>query len=653
MNWWQRLTHRSRMEEQLEKEMRFHLHQQAADLIAEGRDPVEARREARLALGGPEQVKENCRDSRGTRWLEDLWQDLRYALRTLRQKPGFAAVALLTLALGTGATTVMFSLVNGVLLKPLPYPDPDRLVEVSGHLDNSRWAVQNLAYPDYLDIERHSRTLDLAGWLYNSGTLSEPGEAEYEQQFEISHNLFSVLGVRLLRGRAFLPEEDQPGGTPVAILGYSLWQRHFGGNPDAIGTTLVLDGRRLTIVGIAPAGLQLDGEADVYTPLAQDTATYLRNRNAHPVRGLARLRPGATLAQAQAEVAAIGRGLAEQYPDSNNGRTLRAHILRPDVEDVRSTLWLLLGAVTLVLLIACANVASLMLARAVSREREWAMRAALGAGRLRLVRQCLTESAVLGLGGGGLGILLAALGIRPFLALWPGDLPRSSEVHLDWRVLAFTLALSVAERPGVRHRARIACSHARARTHAPRRDAQRSRRIAPSARRFRHLGDRAGGRVALLRRNAGTHTAAPFRARSGCQRAQCAGLSHGDFSRRPPAARAHARRLGRSSGRRPPPAGSRGRHRGGHSSHARGPQRKRLLDHRGRAARKSAAHRALHLRHAGLPESDGHSATPGPLFHRAGPHGPPARHRHRRRARTKRLWRARCRRPAALDPGNG
>ncbi len=389
-------------------------------------------------------MKENCRDSRGTRWLEDLWQDLRYALRTLRQKPGFAAVALLTLALGTGATTVMFSLVNGVLLKPLPYPHPDRLAEVSGHLDNSRWAVQNLAYPDYLDIERHSRTLDLAGWLYNSGTLSEPGEAEYEQQFEISHNLFSVLSIRLFRGRAFLPEEDQPGGTPVAILGYSLWQRHFGGNPDAIGTTLVLDGRRLTIVGIAPAGLHLDGEADVYTPLAQDTSSYLRNRNAHPVMGLARLRPDATLAQAQAEVAAIGRGLAEQYPDSNNGRTLRAHILRPDVEDVRSTLWLLLGAVTLVLLIACANVASLMLARAVSREREWAMRAALGAGRLRLVRQCLTESAVLGLGGGGLGILLAALGIRPFLALWPGDLPRSSEVHLDWRVLAFTLALSVA-----------------------------------------------------------------------------------------------------------------------------------------------------------------------------------------------------------------
>jgi len=444
MNWWRRLLRRSAMEAQLDKELRFHLEEHTADLTERGHDPEEARRLARLALGGPEQVKEQCRDARGTRWLEDLWRDLRYALRTLRQRPGFAAVALLTLALGTGATTVMFTVVNGVLLKPLPYPHPDRLVEVSGHLDNSHWAFQYLAYPDVLDLQRSTHTLDLAGWVYNSGTLSEPGEAEYEQQFEISHNLFSVLGVRMFRGRTFLPEEDRPGGTPVALLGYSLWQRHFGGNASAVGATLVLDGKRYTIVGIAPPGLQLDGEADVYTPLGQDPAPYLRNRNAHPVRGLARLLPGATLAQARTEVAAIGRGLAERYPDSNKGRSLRAQLLRPDVADVRSTLWLLLGAVSLVLLIACANVASLMLARAVSRARELAMRAALGAGRFRLVRQCLTESAVLGLGGGALGIALAAFGLRPFLALWPGDLPRSSEVHLDWRVLAFALAVSLA-----------------------------------------------------------------------------------------------------------------------------------------------------------------------------------------------------------------
>ena len=444
MTWWHRLWHRNRMEQQLEKELSDHLHRHTADLIAHGHTPEEARRLARLDLGGPEQVKEQCRDARGTRWLEDLWQDVRYAVRTMRQKPAFTAVALVTLALGTSATTVMFTVVNGVLLKPLPYPHPDRLVEVSGHLENSRWATQYLAYPDFLDARRAARSLDLAGWVYNSATMSEPGEAEYENQFEMSYNLFSVLGVVPFRGRGFLPEEDRLGGTPVAILGYSLWQRHFGGSPDAIGQTVVLDGKRATIVGIAPPGLQLDGEADVYTPLGQDTAAYLQNRNAHPVRGMARLRSGATVDQARTEIGLIGRGLAEQHPDSNKGRSLRVQVLRPDVDDVRSTLWLLLGAVTLVLLIACANVASLMLARAVSREREWAMRSALGAGRLRLMRQCLTESAVLGCCGGALGIALAALGIGPFVALWPGDLPRSTEVHLDWRVLAFSLAVALA-----------------------------------------------------------------------------------------------------------------------------------------------------------------------------------------------------------------
>jgi putative ABC transport system permease protein len=444
MSWWHRLWRRKKLEEQLEKELSYHLEQHTSDLIARGLDSTEARRQARLAIGGSEQVKEQCRDARGTRWLEDLWRDLRYALRTLRQKPAFAAVTLSTLALGIGATTVMFTVVNGVLLKPLPYPGADRLVAVSGHVNKAHFSEQYLAYPDFLDCQRLTRSLDMAGWVYNSGTLSEPGEAEYEQQFEISHSLFSLLGVRLFRGRPFLPEEDKPGGTPVAIIGYSLWQRHFAGDPAAIGAALVLDEKRYTIVGVAPAGLQLDGEGDVYTPLGQDTAKYLQNRQAHPVRGLGRLHPGATLEQAQTELALVGRGLAEEHPDSNKDRSLRVKPLRVDVSDVQSTLWLLLGAVTLVLLIACANVASLLLARALARERELAMRMALGAGRFRLVRQCLTESAVLGLGGGALGIVLAAIGIRPFLAFWPGDLPRAGEVQLDWHVLIFTLAISLA-----------------------------------------------------------------------------------------------------------------------------------------------------------------------------------------------------------------
>jgi predicted permease len=448
MSRWQRLWRRGRMEEQLDKELRFHLEQHTADLIARGRTPEEARREARLILGGPEQVKEECRDARGTRWLDDLWHDFRYALRTLRQRPGFTAVALLTLALGAGATTVMFTLIDRVLLKPLSFPQPERLVRVHGH--SSMWNVaafgeQNLANLDFRDCQQASRSLDMAGMVFNGGTLSEPGDPEYVMLFEASANLFSVFAVPLARGRAFLPEEDRLGGAPVAILGYSFWQRHFAGDPSAVGASLVLDGKRRTVVGIAPFHFGLDGtEADVYTPMGQDAQPFMQGRRAHPVTTIARLRPGATLAQARTDLALFGSGLAERYPATNKDRTFRAATLGPDVGDVRSTLWLLLGAVTLVLLIACVNIASLLLARAVARERELAMRVALGAGRGRLVRQCLTESAVLGLSGGALGMVLAAAGIRPFVAFWPGSLPRADEVQLDWRVLLFAVAVSLA-----------------------------------------------------------------------------------------------------------------------------------------------------------------------------------------------------------------
>ncbi len=228
------------------------------------------------------------------------------------------------------------------------------------------------------------------------------------------------------------------------ILGYSFWQRHFGGRPEALGMSVVLDQKRYTVIGIAPADFRLYGnEPDVYTPIGQDTAAYLQNRSAHPTGVVARLRPGATLANAQSELALIGRHLSEEYADTNGGRTFAVEPLRPEIGDVRSTLWLLMGAVSLVLLIACVNVASLLLARAVSRDRELSMRAALGASRSRLVRQCLTESAVLALSGGALGILLANIGIRPFVALWPGSLPRAQEVHLDWRVMLFTISVSL------------------------------------------------------------------------------------------------------------------------------------------------------------------------------------------------------------------
>jgi predicted permease len=445
MNWWQRLSRRTQMEAQLEKELSFHLEQHTTQLVARGIAPNEARRQARLALGGPEQVKEKCRDARGTRWLEDLLQDAHYALRTFRRKPGFTIVALLILSLGIGATTVMFAVINGVLLRPLSYPQPDRLVTMRGSTETfgEFWGLSNL---DFADVKRQSQTLALAGWTYGGGTISEPGEPEYVNGREISAELFSTLGISPIQGRAFRPDEDQPGASPVVIISYALWQRDFGGEPAAIGRSLVYDGKPYTVVGVAPARFQLDGEADVFTPLEQRQTTdpRMQNRAARFLRVTARLRPGFALSEARAELALIARHLAEEYPKSNAGLIMTAYSLQKElVGDVGSTLWLLLCAVGLVLLIACVNIASLLLARAVSRERELAMRVALGAGSGRLARQCLTESAILGVGGGLLGVILAFVSIHPFVAFWPGSLPRAEEIHLDWRVLVFAVGASL------------------------------------------------------------------------------------------------------------------------------------------------------------------------------------------------------------------
>src|SRR6202047_80982 len=234
MTWWQRLWRRRKMEEQLEKELRFHLDQHASELIAQGQAPNEARRQARLALGGPEQVKEKCRDARGTRWMEDLLQDTRCALRTFRQKPGFTAIALLLLALGIGATTVMFAVVNSVLLRPLSYPEPDKLVTLRGFTEafGELWGCSNL---DFGDVKRESQTLALAAWTYSGGTISEPGEPEYVNGRQISAELFSTLGISPVHGRAFRPDEDRPGAPAVAIISYGLWQLDFAREPSAIG----------------------------------------------------------------------------------------------------------------------------------------------------------------------------------------------------------------------------------------------------------------------------------------------------------------------------------------------------------------------------------------------------------------------------------
>jgi predicted permease len=446
-SWLQAILHRSRVESEMETELRFHIETYAEDLIRIGIPREEAMRRARVEFGGLGQVKEECREARGTRWLQDLLQDFRYAIRMLAQKPGFAAVILLTLALGTGATTVMFTVVNGVLLKPLPYSDPSRLVALQEKTDwkTSQGDLWAFAYPNYLDCKRESRFLDIAAWSYSGGTVRGDRGAEYVDGFEISSELFSVLGVAPSRGRAFLPEEDKLGASPVAIISNGLWQRLFAANPAAIGMPLVFEGKSYSIVGIMPPAFRLNEDSgDVFTLLGQDSSPAMQNRGIHPgINVVARLRPRVRISEARSELALIGGHLAVEYPTSNKGRGFIADPLRPDVGDAGSTLWLLFGAVSLVLLIACANVASLLLARAVSRDREFAMRVALGASRSRVVRQCLTESALLGLSGGLFGVLLAAFGIGPFLAFWPGSMPRVDEVYLDWRVLLFAAGISL------------------------------------------------------------------------------------------------------------------------------------------------------------------------------------------------------------------
>jgi predicted permease len=319
----------------------------------------------------------------------------------LRKNPGFASVALLTLALGTGATTVMFTVVNGVLLKPLSYPQPERLVALHGKVEQfgEPWGF---SYPDFLDYQTQGQPVGpIAAWTYRGGTISEAAGAEYVQGRQISSELFSVLGVTLVRGRAFSREEDRPGAAPVAIISYSLWQRVYGGRPETIGGSLTLDGRSYAIVGIAPANFRVEGEADVFTPIGQNLEPRMQNRRACFIHVLARLAPDLTLKQAHTELSLIATRLAKEYPDADADRGVATHSLQADlVGETRPTLLLLLGAVTLVLLISCVNVASLLLARVVSRERELALRVVLGARRGRLIRQCLTESGVLGLAGG-------------------------------------------------------------------------------------------------------------------------------------------------------------------------------------------------------------------------------------------------------------
>jgi putative ABC transport system permease protein len=379
-----------------------------------------------------------------------LLQDLRYGIRTLAKNPGFTVVAVLTLALGIGANTAIFSVVDAVLLRPLPYPESDRLFVVYQTLPQDPAQNTGVSYPNYLDWTQQNQVFgSIAAVRGNSLALSAQGEPTYIQAGSVTSNYFDVLRVKPLLGRTLRSSDDALDASPVVVVSETLWRSRFGADPAIVGRTITLDQHPTTVAGIVPAYFHPsvpDAAAQLWVPLRQDGVfSDMRGRRAgHYLTALGRLKTGVTAAQAQGEMAAMEQQLAEQYPNENKGWGIRIVSLQADLAgNVRTALLVLLGAVGFVFLIACANVASLQLARAASRRKEIAIRVALGAGRQRLLRQFLTESVLLSVLGGAVGLVLAYEALQGLLAWLPADLPRVSEIHLDARVLAFGLALSV------------------------------------------------------------------------------------------------------------------------------------------------------------------------------------------------------------------
>ncbi|MGA6957080.1 MAG: ABC transporter permease [Candidatus Acidiferrales bacterium] len=380
--------------------------------------------------------------------METLIQDLKYAVRMLMKSPSFTAIAVLTLALGIGANTALFSVVNGVLLRPLPYRQPDRLVVLSEK--TASFDSSSISYPNFLDWQRSNTTFSsLAAYRSDDFSILGNGEAERVRVGMISAGFFETLGVNPLLGRLFNADEDRLGAAPVALVTAGLWERKFGSAPDIIGKRVTMNGTGYTVVGVVPASFQLEstnlGIKDVFVPIGQFKDPLFHDRDVHDgMRALGRLKPGVTLAAAQANMDQIADNLAQTYPDADKGAGIGIVPLKKDiVGDVEPFLLVLLGAVGFVLLIACVNVANLQLARSTTRGREFAIRSALGASQLRVIRQLLTESILLGLGGGALGLWLAAWGTKAALRTLPETLPRAQDVGLDGRVLVFTLLASV------------------------------------------------------------------------------------------------------------------------------------------------------------------------------------------------------------------
>jgi predicted permease len=439
------LFRKEELDQELSDELAFHLEKQIGQNIAAGMSPEEARYAALRTFGGVEQVKEECRDAWGVRFIETLLQDIRFGLRMLAKHPRFSIVAVLTLALGIGANTAIFSVVNGVLLRPLPYPDSDRLVQV--HERSPLINELSVSYPNFLDWERMNRSFEgMAAYRRESLTFTGTSQPENITGAVVTANFLSVLGFEPLLGRTFAPDEDRQGARPVAMVSEGFWKRRFGGETAVLGSMVVLDGQTFTVVGIVPRDCHLLDPAEIVIPLWQwGRRRLLEMRGAHPgIHVVGRLKPGVSLAQARPDMESIAHNLAEAYPSTNKGTSTVVVPLKNNiVGDVRPMLLVLQAAVGFVVLIACANVANLLLARSLARKREVALRVALGASRGRIIRQLLTESVLMSLAGGGIGLLLASWGATPILAAVPGGLPRQEAIGLDGNVLLFTLGLSL------------------------------------------------------------------------------------------------------------------------------------------------------------------------------------------------------------------